>query len=501
MAVKIILKNSSREDKRPTPAQISDSGELALNYNAAGAFLTCRDSNGNIQQVGGVKLASNPPADPVLGTFWLATNSDLLYVYDGTKWRSAVGSQIVYTDDVLTTDGLRRIAPPTLPSDWTLLANQREVNWWIKAKLDELETVDWSQFPTCNTSLVWDAVNECWTAVGGGSGGGFVGCGNDFTFDSVNDCWSINWSQLPNCTSLVYDTTNKCWAVKWDTFPGGDHIEWDPVAKEWNVIPVPPVEISDTAPAVKAEYFWWNSTTGELFVGYEDPSGDEYWVSASKPGEPGADGKDGDPVVISQDTPPPVTEDYIWFNTATGEAFFGYVDPSGDAYWVALSKPGKPGADGKDGDPVVISQDTPPPVTEDYIWFNTSSGEAFFGYVDPSGDAYWVALSKPGAPGADGADGIPVVISQDTPPPVTEDYIWFDTSKGEAFFGYVDPSGDGYWVSLSKPGPPGSDGLDGVTATVSATAPVNPVDGQIWHNSDIGKSYAYWSSQSVWVSM
>ena len=386
MAVKIILKNSSREDKRPTPAQISDSGELALNYNAAGAFLTCRDSNGNIQQVGGVKLASNPPADPVLGTFWLDTDSDLLYVYDGTQWRSAVGSQIVYTDDVLTTDGLRRIAPPTLPSDWTLLANQREVNWWIKAKLDELETVDWSQFPTCNTSLVWDAVNECWTAVGSGSGGDFVGCGNDFTFDSVNDCWSINWSQLPNCASLVYDTTNKCWAVKWDTFPGGDHIEWDPVAKEWNVIPVPPVEISDTAPAVKAEYFWWNSTTGELFVGYEDPSGDEYWVSASKPGEPG---KDGDPVVISQDTPPPVTEDYIWFNTATGEAFFGYVDPSGDAYWVALSKPG---ADGKDGDPVVISQDTPPPVTEDYIWFNTATGEAFFGYVDPSGDAYWVAF-------------------------------------------------------------------------------------------------------------
>ena len=346
MAVKIILKNSSREDKRPTPAQISDSGELALNYNAAGAFLTCRDSDGNIQQVGGVKLSSNPPADPVLGTFWLDTDTDLLYVYDGTQWRSAVGSDIVYTDDVLTWDGQGpRVAPPALPSDWTLLANQREVNWWIKDKLDQLETIDWSQFPNCNSSLSWDPDNECWTAVGGGGGGGFVGCGDDFIFDAVNDCWSINWSALPNCTSLVYDTVNKCWAVKWDTFPGGDHIEWDPVAKEWNVIPVPPVEISDTAPDVKAEYFWWNSTTGELFVGYEDPSGDEYWVSASKPGEPGADGKDGDPVVISQDTPPPVTEDYIWFNTATGEAFFGYVDPSGDAYWVALSKPGEPGAD------------------------------------------------------------------------------------------------------------------------------------------------------------
>ena len=440
MAVKIILKNSSREDKRPTPAQISDSGELALNYNAAGAFLSCRDSDGNIQQVGGVKLASDPPADPVLGTFWLDTDSDLLYVYDGAQWRSAVGSDIVYTDDVLTWDGVGpRIAPPSLPSDWTLLANQREVNWWIKDKLDQLESVDWSQFPTCNTSLVWDAVNECWTAVGGGGGGDFVGCGNDFTFDSVNDCWSINWSQLPNCTSLVYDTTSKCWAVKWDTFPGGDHIEWDPVAKEWNVIPVPPVEISDTAPDVKAEYFWWNSTTGELFVGYEDPSGDEYWVSLIKPG---ADGKDGESVVISEPTAPQFKEDAIWYNTTSGEAFFGYADPSGDEYWVSLVKPG---ADGKDGESVVISSPTAPAFQKDAIWFNSTTGDAFFGYADPSGDEYW--------------------------------------------------------VSLSKPGPPGRDGLDGVTATVSATAPVNPVDGQIWHNSDIGKSYAYWSSQSVWVSM
>ena len=118
---------------------------------------------------------------------------------------------------------------------------------------------------------------------------------------------------------------------------------------------------------------------------------------------------------------------------------------------------GTDGIDGKDGDPVVISQDTAPPFQEDAIWFNTSSGEAFFGYKNPSGDEYWVSLSKPGPPGtpgtngsdgAPGADGDPVIISQDATPAVQEDPIWFNTSNGEAFFGYVDPSNDKYWVSL-----------------------------------------------------
>ena len=185
---------------------------------------------------------------------------------------------------------------------------------------------------------------------------------------------------------------------------------------------------------------------------------DRYWVSLSKPGPPGtpgtngsdgAPGADGDPVIISQDTAPPVQEDAIWFNTANGEAFFGYVDPSGDAYWVSLSKPGPPGTpgtNGNDGIPVVISQDTAPPVQEDAIWFNTANGEAFFGYVDPSGDAYWVSLSKPGppgTPGTNGSDGNPVIISQDATPAVKEDSIWFNTSNGEAFGGcllYTSPS-------------------------------------------------------------
>ena len=125
--------------------------------------------------------------------------------------------------------------------------------------------------------------------------------------------------------------------------------------------------------------------------------------------------------------------------------------------------------------------------------------------MDPSGDAYWVSLSKPGAPGIDGNDGDPVVISQDTAPAVKEDSIWFNTANGEAFFGYVDPSNDKYWVSLSKPGANGANGTNGsdgqpTYATVSATPPASPTDGEIWVNDNTGKFYAWWNAQSVWVS-
>jgi hypothetical protein len=90
MAVKIILKNSSNEDKRPTPTQL-DNGEIALNYNAAGAFLTCKDTDGNIQQVGGVKISETAPDSPVKQTLWFQPSSFTLAVYDGDSFLPIAG--------------------------------------------------------------------------------------------------------------------------------------------------------------------------------------------------------------------------------------------------------------------------------------------------------------------------------------------------------------------------------------------------------------------------
>ena len=70
MSLEHVLKNSSVADKRPTAAQLAN-GEISVNWNADGAFLCCKDTAGNIQQVGGVKINEAAPADPVKGTVWL----------------------------------------------------------------------------------------------------------------------------------------------------------------------------------------------------------------------------------------------------------------------------------------------------------------------------------------------------------------------------------------------------------------------------------------------
>ena len=90
MAVQLILKNSNVADRRPTANQLSN-GEIALNYNAAGAFLTCRDTNGSIQQVGGVKVSETAPSTPAKQTLWLKPSTGTLSIYSGSSW-VAVGA-------------------------------------------------------------------------------------------------------------------------------------------------------------------------------------------------------------------------------------------------------------------------------------------------------------------------------------------------------------------------------------------------------------------------
>ena len=90
MAVQLILKNSSVEDKRPTTNQLAN-GEISLNYNEAGAFLCCRDSTGAIQQVGGVKISATAPEDPAKQTQWFEPASLTLFIFDGTNWLPIAG--------------------------------------------------------------------------------------------------------------------------------------------------------------------------------------------------------------------------------------------------------------------------------------------------------------------------------------------------------------------------------------------------------------------------
>ena len=495
MAVKILHKRSAVQFKNATSGQL-EFGELGLNYHESGPYLQCKDTNGKVINLGGVYLTGEngtAPGNPLEGRFWL--QGETLNIYNGTEWVAIAGTgdDTGGIQNIVGGDGIKA----TTVGDTTT----------IEADLDNLglEINDSGQIAlNIGSGLAFDTDDKL-IAIGGGGGDFDICVDGGLTYDSTDECylvdweklptgdgldwggssWDVDWEQLPTDNSLDWDT-NK-WVVDWEQFPGGDNIDWDPVDKDWNVTLKDPIIIDDNAPdPVVDNYFWWDSSKGELFLGYTDEDDDSYWIAATKPGK---DGEDGVPVVISQDTAPDFVEDAIWFNTATGEAFFGYLDPSGDEYWISLVKPGQ---DGKDGDPVVISQDTAPDFVEDAIWFNTATGEAFFGYKDPSGDEYWVGLVKPGQ---DGKDGEPVIISQDAAPDFVEDAIWFNTNTGEAFFGYKDPSDDEYWVSLVKPG------KDGVTVIVGDNAPGDPVDGQIWHNSRTGTAYAYWETSGVWVSM
>ena len=97
MSVQLVLKNSSVQDKEATAAQLAV-GELALNYHSSGPFLQCEDSAGNIWRLGGVVIASTAPTSPSKGAWWLDSDDDHLYFYDGSSWIEIQTGEIVPGD-------------------------------------------------------------------------------------------------------------------------------------------------------------------------------------------------------------------------------------------------------------------------------------------------------------------------------------------------------------------------------------------------------------------
>ena len=90
MSLQVELKKSAVSQKLPFPSDLA-LGEIALNYNADGVFLTCKDTAGNIRKVTGVWVAATAPTSPTKGDPWLDTSSSthVLKIYNGTSWSSA----------------------------------------------------------------------------------------------------------------------------------------------------------------------------------------------------------------------------------------------------------------------------------------------------------------------------------------------------------------------------------------------------------------------------
>ena len=97
MAVQLILKNSAVQDKEATAAQLA-AGEIALNYHSSGPFLQCEDTAGNVWRLGGVVIASTAPSSPSKGAWWLDSDDNHLYFYNGSSWIEIQTGEIVPGD-------------------------------------------------------------------------------------------------------------------------------------------------------------------------------------------------------------------------------------------------------------------------------------------------------------------------------------------------------------------------------------------------------------------
>jgi len=92
MSLQIQLKKSAVSQKQPFASDLAV-GELALNYNADGPFLTCKDTAGNVRKLNNVWVGATAPTSPSAGDLWLdisATTAVLKVYKDSTStWVNA----------------------------------------------------------------------------------------------------------------------------------------------------------------------------------------------------------------------------------------------------------------------------------------------------------------------------------------------------------------------------------------------------------------------------
>jgi len=107
-----------------------------------------------------------------------------------------------------------------------------------------------------------------------------------------------------------------------------------------NLPPPPPITISvsDTAPAVANGRMWFDSTGLELYVGYDDGTSVQ-WVPSTKGGSAsGGGGTAGPPVTVAASAPV-VTSGSLWFDSSSLNLYIGYNDGTSTQWVPASSAP------------------------------------------------------------------------------------------------------------------------------------------------------------------
>ncbi len=82
MALDIVHKKSSVSQRLPVASDLG-LGEIAVNYNADGPFLTCKDTAGNVRKLNNIWVSATAPTGASPGDPWLDTsvNPARLYIY------------------------------------------------------------------------------------------------------------------------------------------------------------------------------------------------------------------------------------------------------------------------------------------------------------------------------------------------------------------------------------------------------------------------------------
>ena len=324
------------------------------------------------------------------------------------------------------------------------------------------------------------------------------------------------WNDTDDAVDYFWDADDEAWVTftkSGPQGPKGDQGVQGPQGDKGD----PVVIVSDTAPSNPSEGdIWFNGSNAEAFFYYCDRDSCQ-WVSMVKPGLAAT------VEVGSTTTGNPGTDALVTNSGSESAAVFNFTIPRGED-----------GTDGNNATVDVGSTTTGQPGTNASVTNSGTTQDAIFNFTIPRGDqgetgptaTVDVGSTTTGLPGTDadvtnsgtpeaavfnftiprGDKGEPgkdfQVHVSDTAPinPETGDF-WFDSSKGESFI-YYDDGDSQQWVALSKPGPPGADGADGnLIANTGDTAPINPVNGQTWFNTDVGRMFVYYTDgiSSQWV--
>lgn len=558
MSVQIILKNSNVEDKRPLGTQLAN-GELSLNYAEAGAFLCCVDNAGNIQQVGGVKISDDAPADPVRGTMWINSTDNRFFVHDGATWllvagggggggggggditsvlggdgiRTATNNGIVtVTADVDTDRGLHFVSGQIAVDIGANLSFDGQGR--LQADVDALSykgTVDLTGATVpanpsqgdvfANTAA--GTISAEWSAATGEGAATAVAAGDLVAFNGTD------WSYIPTggtpggATDLGVDDIT---ATTLDITSSTGNDATVPSATDASAglmtaadkAKLDDVE-NDAQANVQSDWLEQDQTSDAFIHNkpaiVEQVQSDWDEVDTLEPSF-----IQNKPDLIEEapeDGQQYVRQDAGW--TVNGGGSPGSINPPDDPIpgqlWVDINQdpPQLNVWSGTEWVPVGSSGGASPTEPVDpidgQIWVNLAVDPPVLLIWDETNDS-WIGVGIPEAPNdgeqyarqseawavVAGGGGANVTVGDDPPNNPAQGDLWFDSNDLTLNVFYIDPSADEQWVQV------GGGGGGGASVAIADDAPANPTPGDLWWDSVGGNLFIWYedTDSSQWVS-